>query len=430
MRITGEGIWGDPPDTGAARALLRRVVELGVNLIDTADSYGPEVSERLIREALHPYPEDVVVATKGGLLRDGPSKWRPDCRPEHLKEACEASLRRLRLDTIDLYQLHTPDPKVPFEESVGALSELREEGKVRHVGLSNVGRSHLATAREIVPIVSIQNRYSLTSRDSEAGARGLRERRARRSFPGFPSTRARSRRRTRSRGSHPATGRPAGRWRWPGCLQHSPVMVPIPGTSSIEHLEENVAAAHLQLSEDELAQVEAAAGKDGAVNDFRLDPRTTIGHVHLKVSDLERAERFYVDLLGFHVTARYGSDAVFLSAGDNHHDLGLNTWQSKGGGPPPAGQHGPLPLRHPRPDAPSSRRAVRAAAGCRRADSAEPPTTSSAKRSTCTTPTATGSRSTATATRRTGRERTARSRWRRFRSTSSRCWPSSRPSRR
>jgi pyridoxine 4-dehydrogenase len=206
MRITGEGIWGEPDDPGAARALLRRVVELGVNMIDTADSYGPEVSERLIREALHPYPDDLVIATKGGLLRDGPGKWRPDCRPEHLKEACEASLRRLRLDTIDLYQLHTPDPNVPYEESVGALAELRNEGKVRNVGISNVGRSHLATAQEIVPIVSIQNRYSLTSRDSEQVLE-----------TGSHSTRARSRTRTGWRRLQRATARRAARWRLPGC---------------------------------------------------------------------------------------------------------------------------------------------------------------------------------------------------------------------
>jgi aryl-alcohol dehydrogenase-like predicted oxidoreductase len=261
MRITGEGIWGEPPDPGAARALLRRVVELGVNLIDTADSYGPEVSERLIREALHPYPADVVIATKGGLLRDGPGKWRPDCRPEHLKEACEASLRRLRLDTIDLYQLHTPDPDVPFEESVGALSELREEGKIRNVGLSNVGRSHLATAREIVPIVSIQNRYSLTSRDSEqvleaCADDGLGF------IPWFPldtGSLADADGLEEIAKSHGATsGQVALAW----LLQHSPVMVPIPGTSSIDHLEENVAAAQLQLSDDDLAQVEAAV-QDG-----------------------------------------------------------------------------------------------------------------------------------------------------------------------
>jgi aryl-alcohol dehydrogenase-like predicted oxidoreductase len=257
MRITGDGIWGEPDDPQAARALLRRVVELGVNLIDTADSYGPEVSERLIREALHPYPDGLVIATKGGLLRDGPGQWRPDCRPEHLKEACEASLRRLRLDTIDLYQLHTPDPKVPFEESVGALSELREEGKVRNVGLSNVGRRHIAQAQEIVPIVSVQNRYSLTSRDSEPVLE-LCAKEALGFIPWFPldtGALAQSSELQDSAERHGATtGQIALAW----LLQHSPVMLPIPGTSSIEHLEENVAAASIRLGDDELAQLETA----------------------------------------------------------------------------------------------------------------------------------------------------------------------------
>src|SRR3954469_10423553 len=166
MRITGRGIWGEPRDREEAKAVLRRAVELGVNLIDTADSYGPEVSEQLIAEALHPYPEDLVIATKGGLTRPGPGRWEADCRPERLKRCCEESMRRLRIDTIDLYQLHTIDPKVPYAESVGALAELREEGKIRHVGISNVSVDHLAQAREIVPVVSVQNRYSVTTRDS------------------------------------------------------------------------------------------------------------------------------------------------------------------------------------------------------------------------------------------------------------------------
>jgi pyridoxine 4-dehydrogenase len=258
MRLTGEGIWGDPPDPGAARALLRRVVELGVNLIDTADSYGPEVSERLIREALHPYPDGLVIATKGGLLRDGPGQWRPDCRPQRLKEACETSLRRLRLDTIDLYQLHAPDPNVPYEDSVGAFSELREEGKIRHVGLSNVGRRQIEQARQIVPVASVQNRYSLTSRDSEevlktCEAEGLGF------IPWFPldmGSLARAGELESIAENHSATtGQVALAW----LLQHSPVMLPIPGTTSIDHLEENVAAASLRLGDEELAQVEAAA---------------------------------------------------------------------------------------------------------------------------------------------------------------------------
>src|SRR5215207_10147623 len=154
MRLTGRGILGEPEEPEEARRVLRRVVELGVNLIDTADSYGPEVSERLIAEALHPYPDDLVIATKGGLLRSGPGGWEPDGRPEHLREACEGSLRRLRLDRIDLYQLHRPDPDVPLEESVGAIAELRAEGKIRHVGLSNVAEEQVGRAREIVPVVS------------------------------------------------------------------------------------------------------------------------------------------------------------------------------------------------------------------------------------------------------------------------------------
>lgn len=255
MRITGEGIWGDPPDPGAARALVREVVELGVNFIDTADSYGPEVSERLIREALHPYPEDLVIATKGGLLRDGPGKWRPHCDPDHLKQACENSLRRLRLDFIDLYQLHTPDPNVPFEESVGALADLRQEGKIRHVGLSNVGRRHLERAREITPIVSIQNRYSLTSRDSEPVLE-VCEQEGLAFIPWFPLDAG-----SLDRGplqdvasTHAATPHQVA-LAW--LLKHSPVMLPIPGTSSPAHLEENVAAASLELTDDEMEAIAA-----------------------------------------------------------------------------------------------------------------------------------------------------------------------------
>src|SRR5215207_4936163 len=167
MRLTGDGIWGAPEDPEMAKSVLRRAVELGVDFIDTADSYGPHVSEELIAEALHPYPGGLVIATKGGLLRTGPGQWPRDGRPEHLKEACEGSLRRLRVDRIDLYQLHRPDPAVPYEESVGALAELRSEGKVRHVGVSNVSVEQLDTARSIVPVVSVQNRYNLADRASE-----------------------------------------------------------------------------------------------------------------------------------------------------------------------------------------------------------------------------------------------------------------------
>src|SRR5918996_2698700 len=167
MRITGDGIWGPPDDPEGARRLLRRVVELGINLIDTADSYGPEVSENLIAEALHPYPDGLVIATKGGLLRSGPSQWPRDASPQHLREACEGSLRRLKLDRIDLYQLHSPDNKVPYEESVGTLKELQEQGKIRHVGISNVSVDELNQARGIVDVVTVQNLYNLEDRGSE-----------------------------------------------------------------------------------------------------------------------------------------------------------------------------------------------------------------------------------------------------------------------
>src|SRR5947209_2080977 len=167
MRITGEGIWGEPPDPGQARALLRHVVESGVQLIDTADSYGPAVSESLIAEALRPYPEDLVIATKGGFERPGRGAWQPNCRPDHLRRCCEESLRRLGLERIDLYQLHTVDPKVPIEDSVHALAELQEEGKIRHIGLCNVSVDQLERAQEVAPIVSVQNRYNLADRHSE-----------------------------------------------------------------------------------------------------------------------------------------------------------------------------------------------------------------------------------------------------------------------
>src|SRR5215472_7331884 len=166
MRITGRGIWGDPPSRDQAIATLRRVVELGVNFIDTADSYGPSVSEELIAEALHPYPDDLVIATKGGLVRPGPNRWDTNGHPEHLREVCEGSLRRLRLEQIPLYQLHRPDPAVPLAESVGALAELKDEGKIRHVGLSNATEDQYREARQIVPIVSMQNRFNVSDRRS------------------------------------------------------------------------------------------------------------------------------------------------------------------------------------------------------------------------------------------------------------------------
>jgi pyridoxine 4-dehydrogenase len=255
MRLTGPGIWGYPPDREGAMEVLRRAAELGVNLIDTADSYGPEVSEELIAEALHPYPEDLVIATKGGLTRAGPGRWDADCRPERLKRCCEESMRRLKVETIDLYQLHTIDPNVPYAESVRALAELRDEGKVRHVGISNVGVAQLEEARQIVPIVSVQNRYSMSARDSE----DLLETCARDGIgfiPWFPL----------NAGSvdggpveevanaHDATPmQVALAW----LLQRSPMMLPIPGASSRAHLEENVAAASIALSDEELEQLAA-----------------------------------------------------------------------------------------------------------------------------------------------------------------------------
>jgi aryl-alcohol dehydrogenase-like predicted oxidoreductase len=261
MRITGPGIWGPPPDHDGAIAVLRRAVELGINLIDTADSYGPNVSEELISESLYPYPEDLLIATKGGLVRTGPGRgWPADGRPEHLKEACEGSLRRLRLDTIELYQHHRPDPKVPYEISIGALKELQAEGKIRHIGVSNVSLDQLDTAREIVEVVSVQNRFSLIDRSSQDVLDRCEElgiaffpwapiESGHLAQPGGPVDRIASR--------HDATpAQVALAW----LLAHSSVILPIPGTSSVEHLEQNLGAASLRLSQDELAGLESASG--------------------------------------------------------------------------------------------------------------------------------------------------------------------------
>jgi aryl-alcohol dehydrogenase-like predicted oxidoreductase len=253
MRITGEGIWGEPPDEGAARDLLRRVVQTDVNLIDTADSYGPDVSERLIAEALYPYPENLVIATKGGLERPGPNRWTANGRPERLKRCCEDSLRRLKLERIDLYQLHRVDPKVPIEDSVGALAELQEEEKIRHVGLSNVSVEELERAQQIVPIVSVQNRYNVADRASEEVVQACEE--GGLAFlpwapigglsslaqPGGPLDGA-----ARAHGASP--GQVALAW----LLHRSPAILPIPGTSSIAHFEENLEAVELELDQDEL----------------------------------------------------------------------------------------------------------------------------------------------------------------------------------
>jgi pyridoxine 4-dehydrogenase len=258
MRITGRGIWGPPEDPEEAKRLLRRVVELGIDLVDTADAYGPEVSENLIAEALSPYPDGLVVATKGGLRRSGPSQWPRDARPERLKECCEASLRRLKLDRIDLYQLHSPDPNVPYKDSVGALKELQDEGKIRHVGISNVSLDQLRQAQGIVEVVSVQNLYNLDDRHSEdvleaCEAEGIGFlpwyplATGRLADPGGPLDRI-----AREHDATPA--QIALAW----LLARSPVMLPIPGTSSVEHLEENVAATRIELSQDEVVAIGSA----------------------------------------------------------------------------------------------------------------------------------------------------------------------------
>jgi aryl-alcohol dehydrogenase-like predicted oxidoreductase len=252
MRITGPGIWGDPPSRDQAIATLRRAVELGVNFIDTADSYGPQVSENLIAEALYPYPDDLVIATKGGLVRPGPNRWEPDGRPEHLREACEGSLRRLRLEQIPLYQFHRPDPKVPLAESVGAIAELKDEGKIRHVGLSNVSEAQFREAERIVPIVSIQNRYNVFDRQSESMI-DLCEQEQMVFLPWAP---------IQETGKKVAVAVAARRHRvtehqvvlaW--LLASSPQILPIPGTGSPAHAEENIAAAAVELSPEEMAAI-------------------------------------------------------------------------------------------------------------------------------------------------------------------------------
>jgi pyridoxine 4-dehydrogenase len=259
MRLTGEGIWGWPPDRANALKVLRRAVELGVNLIDTADAYGPEVDELLIAEALHPYPKGLVIATKGGHTRPGPGQWVPDGRPEYLKQCVDKSLKRLRLDRIDLYQLHRIDPKVPEEESLGALKEMQDAGKIRHVGLSEVSPEQIERARKILPIVSVQNQYNIANQKWEntliycekerlgfmpwspvGGSRGLNSER------GLEAA---------AKDHGVTVYQLALAW----LLQRSPVMLPIPGTSSIAHLEENVAATKLKLTPEEWKSINALA---------------------------------------------------------------------------------------------------------------------------------------------------------------------------
>jgi aryl-alcohol dehydrogenase-like predicted oxidoreductase len=256
MRITGEGIWGEPPDREEAKAVLRRAVELGINFIDTADSYGPEVSENLISEALFPYPDDLVIATKGGLERTGPGRWPNNGRPEHLVEACNGSLKRLRLDQIALYQLHRPDPNVPLEDSIGALVALKDEGKIRHLGISNVDERQLRVAEALTPIVSVQNRYNASDRNSESMV-DLCEQEDLAFLPWAPII---------DLDTRPAISDIAARYdatprqialAW--LLARSSAMLPIPGTGSVSHLEENVAAAAMQLEPAEVAAITRAA---------------------------------------------------------------------------------------------------------------------------------------------------------------------------
>ena len=248
MRITGRGVWGEPPDRGKAIATLRRTVELGVNFIDTADSYGPEVSENLIAEALSPYPDDLVIATKGGFARSGPDRWQPDGRPEHLRSVCEGSLGRLRLEQIPLYQLHRPDPRVPYAESVGTLAELQKEGKIRHIGVSNVSEEQLREAQRVVPIVSVQNRYNVTDRSSQQ-VLDVCEQESLVFLPWAPIQEA-----GRNVGVLTAARRLGATeyqvvLAW--LLASSPAMLPIPGTGSPDHVAENIAAAALELTGDE-----------------------------------------------------------------------------------------------------------------------------------------------------------------------------------
>jgi pyridoxine 4-dehydrogenase len=253
MRITGRGIWGEPDDPDDARRVLRRAVELDVNLIDTAHSYGPEVSERLIAEALHPYPQGLVIATKSGFQRSGPGNWHPDGRPETIRRDCERSLELLRLDRIDLLQLHTVDPDVPIEESLGTLRELQEEGKIRMIGLSNVDVEQLRRAQKVVRVVSVQNRYSFGDRGSE-DVLDLCEKEGIAFLPWYPlgaGSLARSREVWPETTESATPAQLAIAW----LLRHSPVVVPIPGTSSIAHLEENVGAAGLRLSDEDVKRI-------------------------------------------------------------------------------------------------------------------------------------------------------------------------------
>jgi aryl-alcohol dehydrogenase-like predicted oxidoreductase len=257
MRITGDGIWGPPKDRRTAIAVLRRAIELGVNFIDTADSYGPHVSEELIAQALAPYPKDLVIATKGGWNRPGPNQWTHDASPAHLRKAVEGSLKRLRLDRIDVYQLHAPDPAIPLDASIETLANMQSEGKIRLIGLSNVTQEHIERARKIVPIVSVQNRYSFADREWDyvvdyCESNGIAF------IPWFPLGAGTVAGRLLDRIAKARQVKPiqvALAW----LLKRSPVMLPIPGTSSIAHLEENVQAASLQLTDEEYSELTGVA---------------------------------------------------------------------------------------------------------------------------------------------------------------------------
>jgi aryl-alcohol dehydrogenase-like predicted oxidoreductase len=259
MRVTGKGIWGPPEDRSAALATLRRAVELGVNFIDTADSYGPDISEELIAEALAPYPAGVVITTKVGWTRHGPGVWQHDASPAHIAQAIEGSLRRLRLDRIDVYQLHVPDPAVSFDASVEALARLREQGKVRHVALSNVTLEHILRAEKIVPIVSVQNRYSFSDREWDSvvdycQANGIAF------LPWGPMAQARKANEAVEKiaaARNTSTAVVSLAW----LLRRSPAILPIPGTGSVKHLEENVSAAAFELSGEEFASLNAVVPK-------------------------------------------------------------------------------------------------------------------------------------------------------------------------
>jgi pyridoxine 4-dehydrogenase len=252
MRITGAGIWKEPPNREQAKEALRRAVQLDVNFIDTADSYGPEVSETLIAETLYPYPEDLVIATKGGQVRPGPNRWEPDGRPDHLRDACEGSLRRLRLDQIPLYQLHRPDPRVPLSDSIGALAELKAEGKIRHIGVSNFSEAQLRQAEQLTPVVSVQNRYNASDRTSEQLV-DLCEQEQLAFLPWAPIHETDGNIPVRAAASRHGVSASQVVLAW--MLARSPQILPIPGSGSPAHVEANIKAASLELTPDEVEAI-------------------------------------------------------------------------------------------------------------------------------------------------------------------------------